>query len=277
MPWRIASCLGELFPKSRFFKSRRAGNPENLETSGSASSEVSTEVSQLVFCHICDDVTPLALGGQWSNHRPRCAVCNSIFIEPIGGFRQEDASSSNTSPRSQIGRPYDSNFFNLRDFEVGARQPGRHRVLFRETSGEREVPSTSVSGRQARFVDEDLVSSALGLFDLLAGSGFGLRQSLVEDPVDVRRETVTSEIQEQDHGNCVVCLEGFERGGIIARLPCDHILHNDCAMRWFESSKTCPTCRCPIRDEANRVNFLVAARAPNAARASVYRPLSFFQ
>ena len=41
---------------------------------------------------------------------------------------------------------------------------------------------------------------------------------------------------------CIVCTMEYKRGEKIVLLPCYHDYHPACIKKWFESSKTCPTC-----------------------------------
>ena len=42
---------------------------------------------------------------------------------------------------------------------------------------------------------------------------------------------------------CMVCLEEFLMGSEVVCLPCGHIFHGDCIVRWLETSHLCPLCR----------------------------------
>ncbi|GAB2260252.1 hypothetical protein Droror1_Dr00011107 [Drosera rotundifolia] len=48
-------------------------------------------------------------------------------------------------------------------------------------------------------------------------------------------------------GTCVMCLEDFEEGSStrrwLTRLPCSHVYHSECIMKWLEKSCCCPLCR----------------------------------
>jgi len=51
---------------------------------------------------------------------------------------------------------------------------------------------------------------------------------------------------------CAICLEDLRAGGDLARLPCGHEYHFECAERWLTRCPTyrharCPTCRAPVR------------------------------
>ena len=47
---------------------------------------------------------------------------------------------------------------------------------------------------------------------------------------------------------CPMCLEGYTKGEIIKKLPCEHILHRECARAWLNSNVTCPICRLDLNE-----------------------------
>jgi hypothetical protein len=67
---------------------------------------------------------------------------------------------------------------------------------------------------------------------------------------EVQRDeyTVTQDLTEADLGRlkdkaCTICLDEFEAGATIRRLPCLDIFHKQCIDTHFDSSKVCPNCR----------------------------------
>ena len=40
--------------------------------------------------------------------------------------------------------------------------------------------------------------------------------------------------------NCCICGETNKES---PALPCGHIMHSECALKWFEKEMTCPICR----------------------------------
>ena len=42
---------------------------------------------------------------------------------------------------------------------------------------------------------------------------------------------------------CVICFENFKRVDIIKELPCKHIYHKDCILKWLNDSNLCPLCK----------------------------------
>jgi hypothetical protein len=60
------------------------------------------------------------------------------------------------------------------------------------------------------------------------------------DAIAGLRETTAGEARERA---CVVCLQDFERGDALRRLPCLHSFHERCIFDWLRVSGVCPLCR----------------------------------
>ncbi|KAK4402721.1 E3 ubiquitin-protein ligase [Sesamum angolense] len=43
--------------------------------------------------------------------------------------------------------------------------------------------------------------------------------------------------------SCSICLEEFSDGGRGTRLPCSHMFHENCVVRWLRGNHVCPLCR----------------------------------
>ena len=54
----------------------------------------------------------------------------------------------------------------------------------------------------------------------------------------------------RDVPTCVICLDDFETGQSIRRLPCGHNFHSECVDTWLRKNATCPNCRAPILAKA---------------------------
>ena len=54
---------------------------------------------------------------------------------------------------------------------------------------------------------------------------------------------------------CSICFENMLPGQVLVRLQCsetvNHIYHNQCIQRWFETKANCPTCRADLSDPIN--------------------------
>ncbi|CAK7354916.1 unnamed protein product [Dovyalis caffra] len=43
--------------------------------------------------------------------------------------------------------------------------------------------------------------------------------------------------------DCTVCMEEIDAGREAIRMPCSHVYHSDCIVRWLQTSRLCPLCR----------------------------------
>ena len=43
-------------------------------------------------------------------------------------------------------------------------------------------------------------------------------------------------------GECLICLDIFQKDEIVTIINCNHIYHTQCLYTWFEKKKTCPIC-----------------------------------
>ncbi|KAK4408490.1 RING finger protein 11 [Sesamum angolense] len=53
-------------------------------------------------------------------------------------------------------------------------------------------------------------------------------------------------IDEGSAKSCSICLEEIVNGTRVTRLPCLHVFHGDCVLRWLRGSHVCPLCRYPL-------------------------------
>lgn len=84
----------------------------------------------------------------------------------------------------------------------------------------------------------------------------GLRESMAVDvarPIPATRSAIEGLKKvtfEEDGlrsiGECIICTEEFEGGLELTRLPCSHVYHGDCIVKWLEKSHRCPLCRYPL-------------------------------
>jgi len=51
-----------------------------------------------------------------------------------------------------------------------------------------------------------------------------------------------------DAESCAVCLNDFEDGDVMRRLPCGHAFHCACVDNWLKRNKACPLCRQDVEE-----------------------------
>lgn len=58
----------------------------------------------------------------------------------------------------------------------------------------------------------------------------------------------------EEFGTCAICMDEFVHVDInndigtsrIFRMPCNHVFHQQCIVKWLQTSHTCPLCRYPM-------------------------------
>jgi hypothetical protein len=57
------------------------------------------------------------------------------------------------------------------------------------------------------------------------------------------------------HNDCVICTEAFAVNDVVCQLPCGHIHHSECILKWLDTSQkdTCPICRQSISETPSTV------------------------
>lgn len=97
-----------------------------------------------------------------------------------------------------------------------------------------------------------LLSTSLGTISR-TGSG-GTRSAYTDVPVPLPKEVWQSltHIEEwktcTDADKCSICLDDFEDGSRVTKLPCGHHYHSACIERYFSECPRCPCCRKDIRE-----------------------------
>ncbi|CAL1527288.1 unnamed protein product [Lymnaea stagnalis] len=64
---------------------------------------------------------------------------------------------------------------------------------------------------------------------------------------------------------CSICMDDFELDVEVRKLPCDHMYHSECIIKWLEMHGTCPVCR-------KDLNGLDTSRNEDAVDTTMYSP-----
>jgi hypothetical protein len=54
---------------------------------------------------------------------------------------------------------------------------------------------------------------------------------------------------ECSNSECGVCIESYEDGDAVTKLPCGHVYHIDCIQSWLNEHCTCPSCRYELTND----------------------------
>lgn len=95
----------------------------------------------------------------------------------------------------------------------------------------------------------DGASSLETLFSEL-GNGKTGRPPASKESIDAMPSVEIKE-GENDDGECVICLEEWEIGGVVKEMSCKHKFHPNCIEKWLGIHGSCPVCRyqMPVDEE----------------------------
>ncbi|MCD9559798.1 hypothetical protein HAX54_018097 [Datura stramonium] len=60
--------------------------------------------------------------------------------------------------------------------------------------------------------------------------------------------------EEGQKGECAICLDEWEIGGVVKEMPCKHRFHGDCVEKWLKIHGSCPICRYKMPEEDGDLN-----------------------
>ena len=62
----------------------------------------------------------------------------------------------------------------------------------------------------------------------------------------IRHELRKNLSNENEEGDCSICLETYKAEDLTTKLTCNHLFHSTCIAQWIRSNKTCPYCRASV-------------------------------
>ena len=68
-----------------------------------------------------------------------------------------------------------------------------------------------------------------------------IKQYLPE-PIKIDEKQL-KKINDSSDDNCIICLDNFKLNDEILYLPCMHLYHKECIIKWFLKEDICPLCR----------------------------------
>lgn len=82
------------------------------------------------------------------------------------------------------------------------------------------------------------------LVDLLPTRIYRDKETMTDEKLCSRKNTSSSSLETAyEPSNCVICLDPFENGDVLRRLPCNHEYHRDCVDVWLtKKCGSCPLC-----------------------------------
>lgn len=177
-----------------------------------------------------------------------CLDCNEAFYLSPMLLEGDDADDD----QNRVCPCCNSRFIEQRD------DAGLGNSLFSRISENSQLPSID---------DIEAVLRELRQLQLaLAARGSELREAIQRSLAEsnkvvgttleaIDRETEIIRIAEQNicsSGRCVVCQEEWVVSEEACSLPCKHLFHKDCAVKWLTVNNSCPVCRNPIEDSVTK-------------------------
>ncbi|CAL9130448.1 unnamed protein product [Musa acuminata var. zebrina] len=254
-----------------------------MASAGAASAE------KRYFCHQCNRTfTAVAAGGGLS-----CAHCHGDFVEEFDLSGPDP--NPNPNPEPDPGRDLHFSFDDADAFSaipsllsalIDLAAPGGDRALESPPAEPGAEPMSPVAALRELIQTLSLggASGAGGGGHRLVGNigdyhvGPGLEQLIQQlaenDPnrygtppaskaaVEILPDVeVGEELLASDDAQCLVCMDPFEIGTVAKQMPCSHIYHKQCILRWLDLHNSCPVCRYELPTDDPEYEHYKAPRA----------------
>ncbi|KAI3447637.1 hypothetical protein Pfo_004302 [Paulownia fortunei] len=87
------------------------------------------------------------------------------------------------------------------------------------------------------------VGRCWNLVNVMGCGGGGEGKEGKEAPASPVAVVALPTVEMSGGGECVICKEEMEEGREVCELPCSHLFHWMCILRWLKKRNTCPCCR----------------------------------
>ncbi|KAM0905520.1 hypothetical protein ACQ4PT_017343 [Festuca glaucescens] len=119
-------------------------------------------------------------------------------------------------------------------------EPGNPFALLRELLDRMPAAEARAAAAPGAVAVNDATRAAAYVVDdAYRNGGFGAVPAS-GDAIAGLRQTSAGEARERE---CAVCMQDFEGGDTLRRLPCSHSFHERCIFDWLRVSRACPLCR----------------------------------
>ncbi|CAG9320396.1 unnamed protein product [Blepharisma stoltei] len=150
-------------------------------------------------------------------------------------IEQQELANSKKSNHHQKNR-YDPSFDNTRSFMPPRHNHNHHRAVYSSNplhnSHQRgSDPWDNQSYEQLLELDKDMYNKGNGI------------KTYELDAIPISQYNSSNNKEES---TCNICLEDFQDGETIIRLPCMHIFHKNCGDDWLERKNSCPICKISV-------------------------------
>ncbi|KAJ3287723.1 hypothetical protein HDU79_005493 [Rhizoclosmatium sp. JEL0117] len=166
----------------------------------------------------------------------------SVTVDELGLI---GGGCSSLDPRGDSAR-YPKQALKTRFLTRAASQPGSSSKLFHGMKKDMGLPplplkrEDSTLSRNSRGISRSS-STCSTMHD---GSSSNLDCNFIE----TLDGNVDKKLNDDDDMFCVICLNEYEDGDLLRKLPCSHQFHIKCTDEWLRINKTCPLCLANIHD-----------------------------
>jgi len=175
------------------------------------------------------------------------ATSTSVRMEPSPA---RSAASSRHSRHIAVGhatngrnRRARSSYYGFHPLMIEAERFMMDQLVFYESRAAAADPHRDMRLDIDNMSYEDLL--ALGEFMGNVNTGLADEKILkcVKEVVCCSSDQTQNDLDDQDDGRCVICLEDYKDKDVLGTLKCNHDFHADCIKKWLQTKNSCPVCK----------------------------------